>query len=146
MRSDERTADSQEKGKERGADRAGKGTVTVCGASAYEEKYYLNPVFARMPRPIRDELQIICVMFTQDVGGVFTLEMDADGKLQMRTESRGDDFSFDEIGSVLRIKELQRTKSELFRSLELYYSLIVRSDEKENNQKKTAAKGTGSDL
>ena len=101
--------------------------ITVCGASAYEEKYYLNPQFARMPQAIRDELQIICVMFTQDVGGVFMLEVDGNGKLQMRTESRPDDFFFDEIGSVLKIKELQRTKGELFRSLELYYSLVVQS-------------------
>ena len=102
--------------------------VTVCGASAYEEKYYLNPLFARLPQAVRDELQIVCVMFTQDVGGICTLEVDENGKLQMRTESRADDFFFDEIGSVLKIKELQRTKGELFRSLELYYSLVVRAD------------------
>ena len=101
-------------------------SITVCGASAYEEKYYLNPAFARLPQAIRDELRIMCVMFTQDVGGIFTLEMDEDGNLKMKTQSREDDFSFDEIGSILKIKELQRTKEELFRSLELYNKLVAR--------------------
>ena len=127
MRTDETAAGDQKRKKVNNAGRGKKGNVTVCGASAYEEKYYLNPLFARMPQTIRDELQILCVMFTQDVGGIFTLEMDENGKLQMRTESRPDDFFFDEIGSVLKIKELQRMKGELFRSLELYYSLVVRT-------------------
>lgn len=128
MRADEAITGGQKREGSKKKDSGKKGNITVCGASAYEEKYYLNPLFARIPREIRDELQILCVMFTQDVGGVFTLEMNEHGKLQMRTESRSDDFSFDEIGSVLKIKELQRTKGELFRSLELYYSLLVQSD------------------
>lgn len=130
MRADEVITGNQKRGKSKMTDSEKRENITVCGASAYEEKYYLNPLFARMPQAIRDELQIICVMFTQDVGGVFTLEMDENGKLQMRTESRPDDFFFDEIGSVLKIKELQRTKGELFRSLELYYSLLVQTGRK----------------
>ena len=33
-------------------------TVVLCGASAYEEKYYLNPQFSKLPEHIRQELQI----------------------------------------------------------------------------------------
>lgn len=105
--------------------RMNKENVVVCGANAYEEKYYLNPAFSKMPQAIKDELQIMCVMFTQDVGGIFLVELDGDGNLQLRTEAAEEDFTFDEIGSALRIKELQRTKGELFRSLELYYQVIV---------------------
>lgn len=99
--------------------------VVVCGANSYEQKYYLNPAFAKMPKAIRDELQIMCVLFTQDVGGIFLVELDGEGNLQLRTEAAEEDFLFDEIGSALRIKELQRTKGELFRSLELYYQVVV---------------------
>lgn len=99
--------------------------IVICGANSYEEKYYLNQKFARMPQAIRDELQIMCVMFTQDVGGIFTVELDESGHLQFRTEAAEGDFSYDEIGSVLKIKELQRTKEELLQSLELYYKLVV---------------------
>jgi hypothetical protein len=35
------------------------------------------------------------------------------------------DLLFDEIGSVLKIKELIRTKEELLESLELYYKVFV---------------------
>lgn len=102
--------------------------VIVCGANAYEEKFYLNPAFSKMPKAIREELQIMCVMFTQDVGGIFLVELDEKGNLQLRTESAEGDFSFDEIGSALRIGELQRTKGELFRSLELYYQVVVKGE------------------
>ena len=35
--------------------------------------------------------------------------------------SEEDDYFFDEIGSVLKIKEIQREKQELLEALELYY-------------------------
>ncbi|MCD8012856.1 MAG: DUF6145 family protein [Lachnospiraceae bacterium] len=99
--------------------------VVLCGASAYEQKYYLNENFKNLPEQIREELQIMCVLFTEDIGGVFLLEFDADGTLQFHTEAKSDDFSYDEIGCALKIKELRRTKEELLRSLELYYKILT---------------------
>lgn len=99
--------------------------MVLCGANAYEEKYYLNDAFDRLPTQIQEELKIMCVLYTQDVGGIFLLEFDEDGKLQFKTEAAESDFSYDEIGAVLKIKELQRTKEELLRSLELYYSVVI---------------------
>lgn len=100
-------------------------TVVLCGASAYEEKYYLNEKFRKLPPQIQEELQIMCVLYTQDVGGIFLLEFDEEGNLQFRTEAAENDFSYDEIGSALKIRELQRTKEELLRSLELYYKMLL---------------------
>lgn len=98
--------------------------VVLCGASAYEEKFYLNQDFAALPDAIKDELKIMCVLYTQDVGGVLTLEFEQDGTLCFRTESAEDDFFYDEIGSVLKIKELQQTKRELLEALEMYYKVF----------------------
>jgi len=39
------------------------------------------------------------------------------------------DFFFDEIGSHLKIKELQRTKEELLESLQLYYKVFFLGEE-----------------
>lgn len=102
--------------------------VVLCGASAYKQKFYLNEAFQKLPQGIKDELQIMCVLYTQDVGGVFLLEFDENGSLCFRTEAKPGDYSYDEIGSVLKIKELQRTKEELLRSLELYYKLMVQKE------------------
>lgn len=98
--------------------------VVLCGASAYEEKFYLNQEFAALPDAIKDELKIMCVLYTQDVGGVLTLEYEEDGSLYFRTENMEGDYSYDEIGSVLKIKELQRTKKELLEALEMYYRVF----------------------
>ena len=42
--------------------------VVLCGANAYEQKYYLNPDFDRLPEQIQNELKIMCVLYTEDVG------------------------------------------------------------------------------
>lgn len=95
--------------------------VVLCGASAYEQKYYFNQKFDRLPQAIRDELQIMCVMYTEEIGGVFTVWFDENGSLQFTTEAAEADGLYDDIGSVLRIKDIQRNKRELLEELELYY-------------------------
>lgn len=98
--------------------------TVLCAANSYERKFYLNPDFHILPESIRQELQIMCVLYTEDVGGVFMVVYDEGGHLELRVEHEENDFAFDEIGSVLKIKELQRTKQELFEELELYYRVF----------------------
>lgn len=101
----------------------------LCAASAYEEKYYFNEEFAGLPESIKEELNILCVLFTADVGGILTLEFDEEGSLQFQARAKEDDFLYDEIGSVLKMKELQRTKTELLEALELYYRVFYLGEE-----------------
>lgn len=97
----------------------------LCASSAYERKYYLNKDFEMLPDSIKDELKIMCVLFTEDVGGVLTLEYEEDGSLYFRTEADDGDLLYDEIGSELKIKRLQSEKRELLEALELYYKVFV---------------------
>ena len=89
-----------------------------------EQKYYFNPDFNSLPESIKQELQIMCVLYTEDIGGILTLEFDEDGNLQFKTEALDADAMYDEIGSVLKIKKLQTEKKELLESLELYYRVF----------------------
>lgn len=98
--------------------------TVLCAANSYEQKFYLNPDFDSLPESIRQELQIMCVLYTEDVGGVFLVVYDEEGNLELKVEHEENDFAFDEIGSVLKIKELQNTKRELFEALELYYRVF----------------------
>ena len=86
--------------------------VTLCGSNAYEKKYYLNPDFSGLPEQIKQELQIACVLFTAEVGGVLTLEFDEEGKLNFVTHVEDNDFFYDEIGSELMIKKLRQEKQD----------------------------------
>ena len=94
--------------------------VVLCGASAYEQKYYFNQDFASLPQSVQDELHIMCVMFTVEIGGIFTMWFDSDGSLQFETEAVDADAMYDEIGGALRIKQYQEEKKDLLESLELY--------------------------
>lgn len=105
--------------------------MVLCAASSYEQKYYLNPEFESLPEAVKQELQIMCVLYTADVGGVFLLVFDENGNLELKVEHNEGDFSFDEIGSVLKIKELQNTKEELFKSLEMFYKVFYLGEEME---------------
>ncbi|MBQ3600103.1 MAG: hypothetical protein II992_02735 [Lachnospiraceae bacterium] len=103
--------------------------VVLCASSAYDEKYYLNEDFQRLPESIKEELQIMCVLYTADVGGILTLEYDEEGNLNLITTADEGDLLYDEIGSVLKIKQLQETKKELLESLELYYKVIFQNQD-----------------
>ena len=98
--------------------------IVLCGASAYTKKYYFNDNIDNLPEQIKNDLQIMCVLFTEDVGGTLQLVFDDDGNLNFRTESEEDDFAYDEIGSVLKIKQLQQTRQELLEALEMYYKVF----------------------
>lgn len=99
--------------------------MVLCGANAYEKKYYFNEKFAGIPDSIKEELHVICVLFTEEVGGVFTIEFEKDGNVSMRTEYADDDFLYDEIGSGLLVGEVRRKRQEMFESLSLYYRVFI---------------------
>ena len=105
------------------------GEGILCASNAYEKKFYLNPEFTRLPEDIKNELKIMCVLYTEDVGGILTLVFDENGELCFEVTTEENDFMFDEIGSRLKIKELQNTKGELLESLQLYYKVFFLGEE-----------------
>lgn len=98
--------------------------VVLCGANSYEQKYYFNQKFSALPQSIRQELQIMCVLYTEDVGGILTLEYDREGNLEFKVTADDGDYLFDEIGSALKIRQYQLEKRDLLEALELYYKII----------------------
>lgn len=102
--------------------------MVLCGANSYEEKYYLNPEFSILPEQVKEELQILCVLYVEDIGGILTLEYDEDGNLDFMVQADEGDYLFDEIGSVLKIKQLRAEKQELLEALELFYQTFILSD------------------
>ena len=98
--------------------------VILCASNAYNKKFYLNENFKGLPEAIKEELQIMCVLYTEDVGGVLELVFDEDGNLEFRTSYEEGDFFYDEIGSVLKIKQYQNVKRELLESVETYYRIV----------------------
>lgn len=101
----------------------------LCGANSRLKKYYLNPEFSSLPKAVKQELQVMCVLFTADVGGTLYLEFDEKGNLFLNVTHEEDDFFFDEIGSGLKIKELQQEKRDLLESLELFYRTFYLGEE-----------------
>ena len=98
--------------------------IVLCGSSAYTKKFYLNDDFKSLPSSIQDELKVMCVLFTEAIGGAIELYFDDDGSLQIETSMDEGDLLYDDIGSVLKVKQIRREKSELFESLEMFYRVF----------------------
>ncbi len=98
--------------------------VILCVSNSYEKKYYLNEIFDGLPQRVKDELKILCVLFTEDVGGILELKFNEEGTLELETKADEEDLLYDEIGSVLKIKQIQNTKQELLESLEMFYKVF----------------------
>jgi hypothetical protein len=97
--------------------------VVLCGANAYEKKYYFNNKFDKIPENIKEELHIICVLFTEEVGGVFTIGFTPFGEVEMDTQMEEGDLLYDEIGAELLKKEIRRKKADMFRALSIYFKV-----------------------
>lgn len=99
--------------------------TVLCGANHYERKYYFNnDEFSILPQRIRDELQILCVTFTETCGGIMTLAFDDSGNLEITTEADELDAEYDDINAGLQVKKLREEKKELFESLEMFYKVF----------------------
>ena len=96
--------------------------VVLCGANSYEEKYYLNPDFEQLPDDVKNELKIMCVLYVHDV-------FEENGELCFEVTSDDFDPMFDDIGSQLKIKQLQRDKQDLLQALQLYYKVFFLGEE-----------------
>lgn len=99
--------------------------IVLCGANAYEQKYYFNEQFNKIPESIKEELHIMCVLFTEEVGGIFTIVFEPDGGVSLETQVDESDIYYDEISSGLLIGEIRRKRAELLESLSMYYRVFV---------------------
>ena len=57
-------------------------------------------------------------------GGTLGLVFDEEGNLHFRTDADEGDLLYDVIGSILKIKQIQKEKRELLESLEMYFKVF----------------------
>lgn len=106
-------------------DRMADGRIVLCGSNAYEKKYYFNPLFDSVPESVKEELHIICVLFTEEAGGVFLIVFEPDGSIYMETEAAEEDILYDDITAGLLVSEIRRHRQTLFEELQLFYRVFV---------------------
>ena len=106
-------------------DRMADGRIVLCGSNAYEKKYYFNPLFDSVPESVKEELHIICVLFTEEAGGVFLIVFEPDGSISMETEAAEEDILYDDITAGLLVSEILRHRQTLFEELQLFYRVFV---------------------
>ncbi|MBD8917579.1 MAG: hypothetical protein EGR90_04285 [Lachnospiraceae bacterium] len=99
--------------------------MVLCGANSYDMKYYFNEKFNGIPESVKNELHILCVLFTEEVGGIFTIGFDEEGNVLLETNADDDDIYYDDISSGLMVAEVRRHRRELLESLSIYYRVFI---------------------
>lgn len=100
------------------------GNVVLCGANSYDEKFYISDDFKTLPNSIKDELNAMCVLFTEEVGGILTLEFEEDGTLVFQTIADEFDYLYDDVSCALKLHQMQVRHRDLFEALETYYRVF----------------------
>ena len=68
---------------------------------------------------------VICVLFTEECGGIFTIRFEEDGGIAMDTISEETDYLYDEVSAGLIMAEIQRKRQDLLEALSMYYRTFV---------------------
>ena len=97
----------------------------LCGANSYIEKYFFNPRFQNLPEEVKENLQKISVVYTEEIGGIILLQFDEEGKLDIACLKEEDDFLYDTIGAELKRRQIFKDYKELFSKLEEYYAGLL---------------------
>lgn len=98
--------------------------MVLCGSNGYEKKYYFNEAFDSLPEEVKRQLHVMCVWFTEECGGILTLEFEADGTLEFRHTTSEYDGYYDEIGADLKIKQYRQEGRKMLEELETYYRVF----------------------
>ena len=98
--------------------------VVLCVSNSYEKKYYFNPDFDKLPDDVKIELKIMCVLFTEEVGGILDMEFDEEGNLLFKSSADEGDLLYDEIACGMLVKKYQYEKRELLESLEMFFKVF----------------------
>ena len=99
----------------------------LCGNRGYQKDLKQRRLEKRQNRVCKGcgKIFTICVLFTEEIGGIFTIAFEPDGNVVMETNFAEDDYLYDEIGSGLMVREISRNRQEMFESLSLYYRVFV---------------------
>ena len=98
--------------------------VVLSVSNSYEKKYYFNPDFDKLPDDVKNELKIMCVLFTEEVGGILDMEFDEEGNLLFKSSADEGDLLYDEIACGMLVKKYQYEKRELLESLEMFFKVF----------------------
>ena len=69
------------------------------------------------------------MLFTEEIGGIFTIAFDENGEVVLETEAAEEDYLYDEVGSGLLVSKVRNTRQDLFSSLQLFYRVFVKHED-----------------
>ena len=80
---------------------------------------------------MKKQLHVMCVWFTEECGGILTMEFEPDGTLEFKHTISEYDGYCDEIGADLKIKQYRQEGQEFLKALELYFKVFYLGEDAE---------------
>lgn len=102
------------------------------------EKSIILEEFASLPEAVKKQLHVMCVWFTEECGGILTMEFEPDGTLEFKHTVSEYDGYCDEIGADLKIKQYRQEGQEFLKALSytLRYFTLARNRKNEAENRK----------
>ena len=98
--------------------------IVLCAASAYNQKFFINPDYNNLPEDVKNELKIISVEYTEEIGGIFLMEFNRENKLVLKSMHEDGDVMFDDDNSRKKIDAIAEKYEALFNKLETYFAAV----------------------
>lgn len=109
--------------------------IVLAAANYKKKKYYIAKEFEVLPKEIKDEIKIVCVLTAQKLFCTFVIGFLEEGDIYFDIVKDESDLDFDDIGAELEIKEIRKKKTELLNALKLWY-VVFQTKEGEKIAKK----------
>lgn len=98
--------------------------TVIAAASSYNEKFFLNDAYNRLPKNILDELTASVVALAASIGGMATISV-VDNQIVVLGEHSEDDFDFDEIHARFMVDMFVEEKQAFLEQLLTFHRLFV---------------------
>ena len=99
--------------------------TVLAAASVYNEKYFIDPAFSAIPKPVRDELQFLAISMAKELHCIFSIGFKANGAVYFETQAGEHDTLHQEQLAAQKVDKLIHERAELIQSLTLWYKLFV---------------------
>ncbi|MCL1936174.1 MAG: DUF6145 family protein [Defluviitaleaceae bacterium] len=97
----------------------------LVASSVYNEKYYIESEFEKIPINIQEELKTICIKTSNYLHCIFLIGFNEDGSIYFEARAKDEDNLFKENETDEVINIIIEQNKELIESLTLWYKIFI---------------------
>lgn len=95
--------------------------IIIAVSNSYISKFYFDDRLKALPKELKDGIKILMVTLTEENGGILeAIYNDKECSIYFKTYADDEDYLYDEIGAIYKMRKMERENEELFNNLALF--------------------------